>query len=591
MAFTGLLACRYVLPAADRLEARLAAGGTLLAPTQPMTATPVGAHARRMSPTDSAAPAPAPLPIQVGPSAITINRNDRFVVCQPDGRIADTAAEGFFARDTRFVSGWDLLVNGRRPVLLNSSPIQFFSSRFEFTNGPLVDDQGVIEPSSLSIRVDRTVSEGVHEDYTLVNYSRRAVRLTIELEVNSDFADIFEVKSGDIVRRGEINTRWFRSRRELRTSYVNRVFRQELILDVEKPDSSPQFANGRLVFVAVIQPKQVWHTCLRWLPVFDGGRRPTTLDCNAIAAPFPEIGRVRLPHVRLEAPNSRVVRAWDQAMRDLEALRLEDTAVERGVIIPAAGVPWFVTLFGRDSLIVSIQTISGHPEFAVGALRRLSQLQATDDDPERDMEPGKIPHEVRHGELTLWGSCRSRRTTARTTRPASSSSCCPTSTTGSATWTSCGATCPTRRRPWPGSTGTATWTTTASRSTARARATATTTRRGRMPATRSSTPTARSRRSRSGSASSRAMPTTPRSAWPSLVRALERPKDARRLRAQAHRLYERFNETFWWEDEGTYYLGLDGSKKPIRSVGVQSRGTCSSRASCRPNVPAGWWSG
>ena len=83
----------------------------------------------------------------------------------------------------------------------------------------------------------------------------------------------------------------------------------------------------------------------------------------------------------------------------MDALQLEDPAFERGVFIPAAGVPWFVTLFGRDSLIVSMQGISGYPEFAAGALRRLSELQATADDPERDMEPGKIPHEIRHGEL------------------------------------------------------------------------------------------------------------------------------------------------------------------------------------------------
>ena len=62
-----------------------------------------------------------------------------------------------------------------------------------------------------------------------------------------------------------------------------------------------------------------------------------------------------------------------------------------------------MTLFGRDSLIVSMQGISGYPEFAAGALRRLSELQATRDDPERDMEPGKIPHEIRHGELAQLG--------------------------------------------------------------------------------------------------------------------------------------------------------------------------------------------
>ena len=75
-------------------------------------------------------------------------------------------------------------------------------------------------------------------------------------------------------------------------------------------------------------------------------------------------------------------------VRDMEALRLEDPQFERGVFIPAAGVPWFVTLFGRDALIVSMQGISGFPEFAA-ALRRLSNLQATEDDPERDMEPGR----------------------------------------------------------------------------------------------------------------------------------------------------------------------------------------------------------
>ena len=103
----------------------------------------------------------------------------------------------------------------------------------------------------------------------------------------------------------------------------------------------------------------------------------------------------------------------------MEALRLEDPQFERGVYIPAAGVPWFVTLFGRDALIVSMG-ISGFPEFAAGALRRLSNLQATEDDPERDMEPGKIPHEICHGSSRSSGSCHSPRITGRTMRRACS---------------------------------------------------------------------------------------------------------------------------------------------------------------------------
>ena len=171
-------------------------------------------------------------PVQVGPSTITINRDDRVLVSQPDGRVLGDS-DGFFTRDTRFISGYDLFINGQRPTLLGSTPIAFFSSRHEFTNDALVDAVGPVPRQSLGLRLDRTVADGVHEDYDLVNYAPRPVRLTIEIAVLSDFADIFDVKGGQLVRRGELNTRWFRSRRELRTTYVNHDFKRELVVAVE----------------------------------------------------------------------------------------------------------------------------------------------------------------------------------------------------------------------------------------------------------------------------------------------------------------------------------------------------------------------
>ena len=173
-----------------------------------------------------------------------MNRDDRFVVCQTDGRIERQAEEGFFTRDTRFVSGYELFLNGSRPLLLNASPVQFYSSRFEYTNPELLDREGVVPRQSLAIRIDRTVSGGVHEDYDIVNYGRRPIRLTIEIEIESDFADIFDVKAGKLVRRGEINARWFRSKRELRTSYVHRDFRRELVLQARRSDSTPHGTCG-----------------------------------------------------------------------------------------------------------------------------------------------------------------------------------------------------------------------------------------------------------------------------------------------------------------------------------------------------------
>ncbi len=108
------------------------------------------------------------------------------------------------------------------------------------------------------------------------------MRITIEIPITSDFADIFDVKARRLIRRGEINTRWFRSPQRLQTTYVNRDFRRDLLVAGRQFDSPPQFANGRLIFVATIEPKGVWHTCLRWMPLTSqSGRHPTTLGCSA----------------------------------------------------------------------------------------------------------------------------------------------------------------------------------------------------------------------------------------------------------------------------------------------------------------------
>jgi len=513
------------------------------------------------------------LPVQVGPSTITINRDDRVVVCQPDGRVERHAEEGFFARDTRFISGYSLWLNGRRPVLLNSSPIQFYSSRFEYTNPELLDAEGPIATHSLSLRLDRTVSGGVHEDYDLVNYGPRAVRLTIEIEIESDFADIFDVKACRLVRRGEINTRWFRSRRELRTTYTNGEFVRELLVAVDRSDSPAQFANGRLAFVATIPPKGSWHSCLKWLPIAQSRRRPATLSCNAVAGPLSNPKVPRLARVGLQTPNHAVKRAWNQAQLDMDALQLEDPTFEKGVFIPAAGVPWFVTLFGRDSLIVSMQGISGYPQFAAGALRRLSELQATDDDPERDMEPGKIPHEIRYGELAQLRILPFQ----------------PYYGTHDATslfvivisylyqWLG---DVEVLRRYLPNAEAAMRWIDQyGDRDRDGFQEYSTRSQHGYYNQGWKDADDAIPNADGTLAALPLALCELQGYAYDAKVRladiyeVIDRPRDAARLRADAVALFERFNDAFWWEAEGTYYLGLDGAKRPIESV-ASNAGHC-----------------
>src|SRR4029077_2345087 len=101
--------------------------------------------------------------------------------------------------------------------------------------------------------------------------------------------------------------------------------------------------------------------------------------------------------------NEDVYRLYRQSVADMGALRLHDPESASTTWLPAAGVPWFVAIFGRDSLVASLQNMMVHAGFARGALEKLGELQATAMDEERDAAPGKIPHELRVGELAHFG--------------------------------------------------------------------------------------------------------------------------------------------------------------------------------------------
>src|ERR1700686_3577416 len=350
------------------------------------------------------------MPVTHGAPTITINHDHQFMVSEPNGTMLPNAGVGFFARDTRFVSSYAVTINGRVPLLLDASTIDHFSVRHEFTSPELplagtrngAEHDIVLKEHAIGFRLDRTIFEGVHEDYDLVSFAPHPVRLILEVAIESDFADIFDVRRRRLVRRGDLQSSWREKAAELRTTYTNGSFKRELIVGVKREDSHPEFANGRMQFVINLAPKQTWHTCIEWLPVIDG-KRARILSCSAVQNRDPEMATGVLPSVDVATSHSTLPAIWRQAVADMEALRMSDFAVRRSVYVPAAGIPWYVTLFGRDSLVVAMESISGFPEFAFGALDRLARVQATADNAEHAKEPGKIPHELPYLELASLG--------------------------------------------------------------------------------------------------------------------------------------------------------------------------------------------
>ncbi|MFI5783296.1 glycogen debranching N-terminal domain-containing protein [Nocardia sp. NPDC051570] len=351
--------------------------------------------------------------VSVGPPVVSTHFDDEVVVCEPSGEMSSTREQGYFTADTRLVSGYRLKLGGERPILFNGAAPGHHCARFEFTNPVLIGGDGrPITEHSLHLRLDRSVGPGIHEDYDLTNQGREDVVLDLEVSIESDFADIFDVKARRRVRRGSIHSFWDDDKGRLTTRYVNGVFERSLVLEVANNDSPPAFANGGILFRIELAPARSWHCCVWWMPVIDGEERRVTRPCHQLLETDsePEIARRRWVSqaTNFETSNPGVTGSLRQAIDDLAGLRLHHhdklAAGDPGnedldAWVPAAGIPWFVGLFGRDALTVSFQTLSVSPRFALGSLHALAALQADSYDDRRDMQPGKIEHEVRHGEL------------------------------------------------------------------------------------------------------------------------------------------------------------------------------------------------
>ncbi|MGA9865942.1 MAG: amylo-alpha-1,6-glucosidase, partial [Acetobacteraceae bacterium] len=195
---------------------------------------------------------------------------------------------------------------------------------------------------------------------------------------------------------------WLAAEGKLATTYRNRDFLREISVSPKRNDSEPVYANGRLSFEVRIDPGRSWHTCL--LYDLNNGQKdfhapPECPDRAEGSEQAEERREWRRRVLKVSTPNPDFQHFYSQAVDDMSALRLPLAGTDHMVFVPAAGLPWFVALFGRDTLIVSLQTVLVYPEFARGALDVLGQWQAKVRDDYRDAEPGKILHELRVGEL------------------------------------------------------------------------------------------------------------------------------------------------------------------------------------------------
>ncbi|MGH2498376.1 MAG: amylo-alpha-1,6-glucosidase [Ktedonobacteraceae bacterium] len=351
--------------------------------------------------------------IKVGPPIITISQGRTFMVTDLRGFVNTESDQGIYAIDTRLVSFYHIYINRIPWDLINSSQLNFYMARFQLTNPTINFVGGKIADRTLSLILNRKVNEGIREEFEIVNYSGQKVSFLLELGLRSDFADISEVRANHIVQRGEQETRWDAKAKQLRTSYDRKDYHRAVIYQVTHVNSPVGYANGRLFFDIELDLNEKWQMCGDLIlehgkhvkkPGSGSGNHGQKSTVSSSDAELKDDfdakqARWRSRCTAIATPHNDLYRMYRQAISDMGALRIYDMDVSDEAWVPAAGVPWFVTLFGRDSLTVSFQNMAVSAGFARGALKRLAEYQATKRDDWRDAQPGKIMHEIRFGEL------------------------------------------------------------------------------------------------------------------------------------------------------------------------------------------------
>jgi glycogen debranching enzyme len=330
---------------------------------------------------------------------VKILDGNTFVVSDSRGDIEASLTDptGLFSFDNRFLSTWLLTVDGERLNPLSVDDLQYFESRFFLVPGTGT----VYVDAKLSVIRRRAVGDGFHEELTILNHDEEPVDVTVRIEAGSDFADLFEVKDA-LEKKGRYYARVEKGR--LLLGYERETFGRQTAISASAPAKIDE--NG-FTFDVHIDPHGEWTTDLDVVTAAGaGGRyvRPKYERGERRARPNMErsLERWLEDAPRLESDSDQLKATYRRSLVDLAALRFSPPVSGRGASLPAAGLPWFMTMFGRDSIFTSLQALPFTPELAATTLRALGDWQGSRVDDFRDEDPGRIPHEMRYGEMTAF---------------------------------------------------------------------------------------------------------------------------------------------------------------------------------------------
>ncbi|HVM53024.1 MAG TPA: glycogen debranching N-terminal domain-containing protein [Acidimicrobiales bacterium] len=328
--------------------------------------------------------------VAAGGAAVTLVEGQTFCVSAANGDLHGDQPMGLFVMDTRVLSRWELRLNGHRPETLTVAVTEPFAATF-VARGRAGADRA---DSDLLVLRERHIGQGMRERIRLTNHGLEPASVVVEVICDVDFADLFEVKESRVQPRGLL-------RCDLEPSTLH--FRQStdrgskaVIVTLSEPAS---VEPGVITWRVQLAPGRSWEACAEVAVTLNGSALEPRFPCDGD-------GRDAVPAIRLAAwratlptvdtDHEGLVRTIRRSGEDLGALRIFDPEHPDTPIL-AAGAPWFMTVFGRDSILTAWMTLIADPTLAEGVLRTLARFQGDDVNPQTEEEPGKILHEMRFG--------------------------------------------------------------------------------------------------------------------------------------------------------------------------------------------------
>jgi glycogen debranching enzyme len=334
--------------------------------------------------------------------ALVIREGDIFLLTDENGNVplGNDRGLGLYTADTRHLSGFNLFFHASPPVVLLSTAELGFGSEHVLTNPRLrISDGAVVPHGVIEVRRQRVIGGLLEETCQVTNYHPEPVAIELHIDLAADFANIFEVRGFTRERRGTLDEPEVA---DGRVRYVYRGVDGRVRSTIVSFAPEPHLLTPSAVLFRIeLGHRETW-TARIAIEAFNDAAKPPAR--RARRDPFQSMSgayeRWMAGCTQVFTDNEFFNKALDRSLSDVRMLW---TSTDDGLTYPAAGTPWFDALFGRDSLIIGLQTIAFRPDISRAVLRSLARWQGKQEDAWREEEPGKILHEYRRGEVSMSG--------------------------------------------------------------------------------------------------------------------------------------------------------------------------------------------